>query len=114
MVQNRAHSDLRQLKLTPGVVLNAGPVSDLADVGLSGRRGEGGVPGEVEVPALVEGQVGLLGAGQLHAVPQELDLDVGRVEAAHVADQGVALAEHCGAAAVHLDLGRGWENKKQW
>lgn len=42
-------------------------------------------PGQVEVPVLFEGQVCLIGGGQLGCVPHQLDGDVGRVEVAHVA-----------------------------
>ncbi|TNN72884.1 hypothetical protein EYF80_016813 [Liparis tanakae] len=45
------------------------------------------VLGEVEAPVPVEGQVGLLGFGELLAILHQLDGDVGGVEAAHVADQ---------------------------
>lgn len=63
------------------------------------------VLGEMEEPALFEGQVSLVGVGDLHSVLHELDFDVRWVEVAHVADQGVCLPELSWVPAVHLNLG---------
>ena len=64
--------------------------------------------GQVEVPGLVEGQVGLIGIDDGHVVLQQLDGDLRGVEVLHQADQHVGLAKLCRAAAVHLHLGHRW------
>lgn len=79
-------------------------MSDPAAVLLSNHRCEGHVLGQMEVPALFEGQVGLVGVGKLHFILHQLDLDVRRVEAAHVADQDVFLPVLSRFIAVHLHL----------
>lgn len=92
----------------PGVVLGLLHVGDLADVLVVRLGSDVHVLGEVEVPVLVEGQVGLLGAADLHAVLQDLDGDVWRVEVGDAADKGVVLTILGRPAAVHLDPGRAW------
>lgn len=60
--------------------------------------------GQVVVPVLLEGQIGLTGPGDLHVVFQQLDADIWRVEAADVADEDVGFPELSWVAAVDLDL----------
>ena len=64
--------------------------------------------GQVEVPGLVEGQIGLICRGDGLAILQQVDGNLRGVEGRHQADQGVGLAKRCRAAAVHLHLGHSW------
>lgn len=81
-------------------------MSDSAHVFLPILRSERHRFGEVELPSLLKGQVRLLGIGDFRAVLQQLDLDVRRMEATHVTDQGVDLSKGARVAAVYLNLGR--------
>ena len=83
-------------------------VCDLARIRLFLGGRDVGKLGQVEVPGLVEGQVGLIGIGEDRAVLQQLDGDLWGVEGLHQADQGVGLAKLCREAAVHLHLGHSW------
>lgn len=87
----------------PVVGLLDAQVSDLAGVLLSFVRAEGRVFGQVVVPVLLEGQVGLFGV-HLLSVLQQLDVELRRVEAAGVADQDVVLSVVSWRAAVDLDF----------
>ena len=68
-------------------------------------RCEGNVLGQMELPVVLEGQVGLLGVGDFHVVLHQLDADVRGVEVAHTADQGVRYPILSWYLAVHLNLG---------
>lgn len=97
--------------LTPevrGLVL---PVGDPAGVLLSFLGRELHVLGQVEAPVLPKGQVRLLGPWDFLIVLQERDGDIGRVELARVADQGVLLAVLPRVTAVHLNFGRRWRRQ---
>lgn len=93
-----------QVSLTPG----DGPVSahvfDLAGVCFTAFGSEFDTPGQMKLPALLEGQVGLVGILNLDVIPQQLDCNVWRVEVTHVADQRVVFVKLTRAVAVNLDL----------
>ncbi len=80
-------------------------MTDSAGVLLSRLGGEVNILGQVELPALLEGQVGLVTALDLLSVLQELNGDVGGVKATDVADQSVFFPILSRVAAVHLHLG---------
>lgn len=80
-------------------------MGDPAGVRLPLRGFEGGALGQVELPVLLEGQVGLIGVLELGSILQKLDGDVRRVEVVDMADQDVVLPIHSRVPAVHLNLG---------
>lgn len=92
-------------ELTPGINILCGSMSDLAGESLSLLGLEGDVLGHTEAPVLCEGQVGLLGVREFFSILQNPDGDVGWVEAAGVADQGVFLVVLSWVTAVQLNLG---------
>lgn len=69
-------------------------------------RHEGHVFGEVVVPVLLKGQVGLCGFVHLLSVHEQINGDLWRVEAAHMTDKGVGFSPVSRRTAVHLNLGR--------
>lgn len=76
---------------------------------------EGGALGQVEVPVLFEGQVGLHGFGECCAITQEVNGDVRGVEVAHMADQRVFFPELSRVTAVDQNLGWSWRQQgKKW
>lgn len=79
-------------------------MSDSAAVLLSTSGCEGGTLGQMEVPILSEGQVGLISIFYFHSIYHELDGDVRGVEATHMANQDVFLFELSWITAVHLNL----------
>lgn len=89
-------------------------MADSAGVLLSAGWCESNTLGEVELPSLFEGQVCLLGVGDLHAVLQELDADVRGVEATHVTDQGVVFPIFPWVTAVHLHHGGSYRGRREW
>lgn len=82
-------------------------MSNFAGVFLSSLWFEGDTLGKVELPALFEGQVSLLGIRENFAILQQINGDIRRVEATHMADQGVLLSILSRKMAVHLNLGTG-------
>lgn len=91
--------------LTPGVLVHRASVSDLAGVFLSCCWSEDRAPGQMELPALLEGQVGLVGILQLLLPSHQLDGDVRWVELGHMTDQYIFHPELCRVAAVDHHLG---------
>lgn len=91
----------------PGVGLGFAHVIDPAGVLLPGLGGERDVLDQVEMPGIVEEQVGLTGPADHHAVLQQLDLDDRGLERAHAAQQGVGAAHLPGLLAVNFHLGGG-------
>lgn len=91
--------------LTPGVLVDQASVSDLAAVFFSCLWSEGCAPGQMELPALLEGQVGLVGFLQLLIPPHQLDGDVRGVELGHMTNQHIVRPELCWVAAVDHHLG---------
>lgn len=77
-------------------------MTDFAGVMLSRLGQEVNKSGQVELPALFEGQVSLFAVRDLHAVLEERDGDVRGVKATHIADQHVGFAVLSRVAAVHL------------
>lgn len=69
--------------------------------------GEGDALGEVKLPALFEGQVGLLGVRKNLSVLQQINGDIRRMEAAHIADQGVLFSILSWKMTVHMNFGSG-------
>ncbi len=80
-------------------------MTDSAGVLLSHLGGEVNILGQVELPTLLEGQVGLLTVRDLLPVLQELNGDVRGVKATDVADQCVFFPILSRVAAVHLHFG---------
>lgn len=79
-------------------------MSDVAGERVTAFGVEGDTLGQMKLPALLEGQVGLLGIRNLNTVLLQLDLDVWGVEVTYVADQRVLFAELTRVTAVNLDL----------
>lgn len=92
---------------TPSVVVYIGHVPNSAGVFLSFLWFEGDALGKMELPAFFEGQVCLLGLRNNISVLQEFNGDIRRMEAAHVADQGVIFSILSWKVGVHLDFGIG-------
>lgn len=91
----------------PRIIICVAHVSNFAGVFLSSLWFEGDALGKVELPALFEGQVSLLGIRENFAILQQINGDIRRVEATDMADQGVLLSVLSGKMAVHLNLGTG-------
>lgn len=89
----------------PGIVASFLPMSDLAAVLLSFQGRERHILGQMKVPVLFEGQVSLIGIREFHSILHELDGDVRWVEATHMTNQDVLVAELSRVTAVHLNLG---------
>lgn len=80
-------------------------MSDPADVILSFLGCELHMLGQMEVPVLSKGQVGLLCIGDFYSILQDLDGDIGWMELTQMADQGVFLAVLSWVTTVHLNFG---------
>ena len=80
-------------------------MSDPAAVLLSIQGCEGHILGQMEAPALFEGQVSLIGIREFRFILHKLYGDVRWVEATHMTNQDVLTAELSRVAAVHLNLG---------
>lgn len=90
--------------LTPGVGLGILHVSDAAFVFVTLGGCEGDALGQMKVPALLKGQVGLLGSWNLHIILHQFDVNVWGVEATHVADELVCFVKLPRVTAVNLDF----------
>lgn len=95
---------IAQVSLTPGDGLLGLHVSDFAAVFIITGRVEGDALGQMELPSSLKGQVGLLGALDLHPILHQFDINVWGVEVTHVADQHVVLAINAWVTAVNLDF----------
>ncbi len=96
------------ITLTPRIGICVAHVSNFAGVILSSLGFEADALGEVKLPALFEGQVSLLGVRENLAILQQFNGDIRRMEATHMADQGVLLSILSREMAVHLDFRTGW------
>ena len=91
----------------PRIAICVAHVSNFAGIYFSSLGFEADALGEVKLPALFEGQVSLLGVRENLAILQQFNGDIRRMEATHMADQGVLLSILSREMAVHLDFRTG-------